>query len=80
MASFVQRALMYLGLKDIDDEEDYDADEEEVVEPASSRVRQSAYPEPVPQRATWRRCDRSPVTRPERCRPRSPGERSCGRL
>ena len=52
MASFVQRALMYLGLKDIDDEEDYDADEEEVVEPASSRVRQSAYPEPVPQRAS----------------------------
>ena len=52
MASFVQRALMYLGLKDIDDEEDYDADEEEVVEPAPSRVRQSAYPEPVPQRAS----------------------------
>ncbi|MGA3351621.1 MAG: cell division protein SepF [Acidimicrobiales bacterium] len=52
MASFVQRALMYLGLKDIDDEEDYDADEEEAMEPAPSRVRQSTYPEPVPQRAT----------------------------
>jgi cell division inhibitor SepF len=51
MASFVQRALMYLGLKDIDDEEDYDADDEEAQEPAPSRVRQSAYPEPVPQRA-----------------------------
>ncbi len=51
MASFVQRALMYLGLKDIDDEDEYDADEEEVGEPASSRVRQSSYPEPVPQRA-----------------------------
>lgn len=50
MASFVQRALMYLGLKDIDDEDEYDADEEEVGEPASSRVRQSSYPEPVPQR------------------------------
>jgi len=52
MASFVQKALMYLGLKDIDDEEDYDADEEEVAEPTSSRVRQSAYPEPVPQRVS----------------------------
>ncbi len=30
MASFVQRALMYLGLKDIDDEDDYDGDDEEV--------------------------------------------------
>ena len=50
MASFVQRALMYLGLKDIDEEEDYDGDEEEAAEPAPSRVRQSAYPEPVPQR------------------------------
>jgi cell division inhibitor SepF len=52
MASFVQRALMYLGLKDIDDEEDYDSDEEEVGEPAPGRVRQSAYPEPAPPRAT----------------------------
>ena len=43
MASFVQRALMYLGLKDIDDEEDYDSDEEEVGEPAPGRVRQSAF-------------------------------------
>jgi len=34
MASFVQRALMYLGLKDIDDEEDYDGDDEEVPEAA----------------------------------------------
>ncbi|MGA3216918.1 MAG: cell division protein SepF [Acidimicrobiales bacterium] len=50
MASFVQKALMYLGLKDIDDDEEYDTEEEEVAEPASSRVRQSAYPEPVPQR------------------------------
>jgi cell division inhibitor SepF len=41
---------MYLGLKDIDEEEDYDGDEEEAAEPAPSRVRQSAYPEPVPQR------------------------------
>ena len=32
MASFVQRALMYLGLKDIDDEDDYDGDDEEVAE------------------------------------------------
>ena len=52
MASFVQKALMYLGLKDIDDEEDYDSDEEDVVEPTSTRVRQSAYPEPVSQRAS----------------------------
>ncbi|MGD0943291.1 MAG: cell division protein SepF [Acidimicrobiales bacterium] len=51
MASFVQRALMYLGLKDIDDEEDYDTEEEQVGEPPASRVRQSAYPEPVPPRA-----------------------------
>ena len=52
MPSFVQRALMYLGLKDIDDEEIYDADDEELAEPAQARVRQSAYPEPVPQRPT----------------------------
>ncbi len=51
MASFVQRAMMYLGLKDIDDEDVYDG-EEEVSEAAPSRVRQSAYPEPVPPRAT----------------------------
>ena len=51
MASFVQRALMYLGLKDIDDEDDYDSDEEEVSETAASRVRQSSYPEPAPPRA-----------------------------
>ena len=52
MASFVQRALMYLGLKDIDEEEDYDGEEEEeAFEPATARVRQSSYPEPVPQRA-----------------------------
>jgi hypothetical protein len=36
MASFVQRALMYLGLKDIDDEDDYDSDEGEVSETAAS--------------------------------------------
>ena len=36
MASFVQRALMYLGLKDIDDEDDYDGDDEDdVLEPAT---------------------------------------------
>lgn len=51
MASFVQRALMYLGLKDIDDEDDYDSDEGEVSETAASRVRQSSYPEPAPPRA-----------------------------
>jgi len=43
---------MYLGLKDIDDEEIYDGDEEEeAAEAAPSRVRQSAYPEPAPPRA-----------------------------
>jgi cell division inhibitor SepF len=42
---------MYLGLKDIDDEDGYDTDEEEAPETAASRVRQSAYPEPAPQRA-----------------------------
>ena len=52
MASFVQRALMYLGLKDIDDEEDYDGDDQEVPEAGASRVRQSSYPEPVPPRTT----------------------------
>lgn len=54
MASFMQRALMYLGLKDIDEEEDYEGeDEEEAFEPATTaRVRQSSYPEPVPQRPT----------------------------
>jgi len=53
MASFVQKALMYLGLKDVDDEEIYDGDEdEEPVEAASSRVRQSSYPEPAPPRPT----------------------------
>lgn len=54
MATFVQRALMYLGLKDIDDEEmDYDLDEDEGTDTDAppSRVRQSAYPEPVPARA-----------------------------
>jgi len=43
---------MYLGLKDIDDEEIYDGDEEEASEVASTRVRQSSYPEPAPPRAT----------------------------
>src|SRR5271165_6101231 len=52
MASFVNRALMYLGLKDIDDEDIYDGDEEEASETAPNRVRQSSYPEPVPPRAT----------------------------
>ena len=51
MASFVQRALMYLGLKDIDEEEMlYDGDDEEYPEAPSSRVRQSVYPEPLPAR------------------------------
>jgi cell division inhibitor SepF len=50
MASFVQRALMYLGLKDIDDEDEYDY-AEEASGPGTRRVRESAYPEPVPQRA-----------------------------
>ncbi len=52
MASFVQRALMYLGLKDIDDEDDYDNEEEEVGETPAGRVRQSSYPEPAPPRAS----------------------------
>ncbi len=52
MASFVQRALMYLGLKDIEDEDDYDHDDEEASETAASRVRQSSYPEPAPPRAS----------------------------
>lgn len=52
MASFVQRALMYLGLKDIDDEDIYDGEDEELPEPAQTRVRQSSYPEPVPPRAS----------------------------
>lgn len=40
---------MYLGLKDVDDEEMvYDADDEELAEAPSNRVRQSAYPEPAP--------------------------------
>jgi cell division inhibitor SepF len=43
---------MYLGLKDIDDEDDYDSDEGEVSETAASRVRQSSYPEPAPPRAS----------------------------
>jgi cell division inhibitor SepF len=43
---------MYLGLKDIDDEDDYDGDDEEVTETAAGRVRQSSYPEPAPPRAS----------------------------
>jgi len=43
---------MYLGLKDIDDEEIYDTDDDEISDPPQNRVRQSAYPEPVPQRPT----------------------------
>ncbi|MGD0439985.1 MAG: cell division protein SepF [Acidimicrobiales bacterium] len=52
MASFVQRALMYLGLKDIEDEDEYDAEDEEVTETPPGRVRQSSYPEPAPPRAS----------------------------
>ena len=67
-------------MKDIDDEEDYDGEDEEVPEPATSRVRQSSYPEPVPPRATRRhgaadrprrraRADRRPVARGAVVRP-----------
>ncbi len=80
MASFVQRALMYLGLKDIDEEEDYDGDEEEAAEPAPSRVRQSAYPEPVPQRVPVASVRPLPARRVARCRPRLRAGRSCGPL
>ncbi len=52
MASFVQRALMYLGLKDIEDEDEYDTEDEEVTETATGRVKQSSYPEPAPPRAS----------------------------
>ncbi len=79
MASFVQRALMYLGLKDIDDEEDYDSDEEEVGEPAPGRVRQSAYPEPAPPRRLSPPSVLSPARRDARCTLRSPAEPWCGR-
>jgi cell division inhibitor SepF len=52
MASFMNRALMYLGLKDVDDEEMiYDSDDD-LPEAPSSRVQRSAYPEPGPSRAT----------------------------
>jgi cell division inhibitor SepF len=52
MASFVQRALMYLGLKDMEEEDEgYGQDEEELAD-APSLVRQSAYPESAPQRQT----------------------------
>ncbi|MGD1011055.1 MAG: cell division protein SepF [Acidimicrobiales bacterium] len=51
MASIVQRALMYLGLKDIEDEDDYDRDPDEAPEQATGRVRQSSYPEPAPSRS-----------------------------
>jgi cell division inhibitor SepF len=70
MASFVQRALMYLGLKDIDDEEIYDDEEEELAESAQSRVRQSAYPEPVPQRPTVATV--RPLTRDDGREPQTP--------
>lgn len=51
MASFMNKALMYLGLKDIDDEEmPYDDHDEELPESPSNRVQRSAYPEPAPQR------------------------------
>jgi cell division inhibitor SepF len=43
MASFMQKALQYLGLKDIDDEDFYD-DDGELAEPAHART---TYPEPV---------------------------------
>ncbi|MHB8243910.1 MAG: cell division protein SepF [Acidimicrobiales bacterium] len=43
MASFMQKALQYLGLKDIEDEDFYDDDE--VAEPAPARGR-TTYPEP----------------------------------
>ena len=78
MASFVQRAMMYLGLKDIDDEDVYDG-EEEVSEAAPSRVRQSAYPEPVPPRATVATV--RPIARDEGAsrRRRLSAGRSCGR-
>jgi len=43
---------MYLGLKDIDDEDDYDVDDDDVTDNATGRVRQSSYPEPAPPRAS----------------------------
>jgi cell division inhibitor SepF len=43
MASFMQKALQYLGLKDIDDEGFYD--DEDVDEPVSGNAR-TTYPEP----------------------------------
>ncbi|MHB1986873.1 MAG: cell division protein SepF [Acidimicrobiales bacterium] len=43
MASFMQKALQYLGLKDIEDEDFYDDDE--TVEPPRAQAR-TTYPEP----------------------------------
>jgi cell division inhibitor SepF len=43
---------MYLGLKDIEDEDEYDSEDEETTETATGRVKQSSYPEPAPARAS----------------------------
>jgi len=79
MASFVQRALMYLGLKDIDDEDDYDSDEEEVSETAANRVRQSSYPNLRRRGRASPRCARSPATTGANRRRRWLAPLSCGR-
>ena len=80
MASFVQRALMYLGLKDIDDEEDYDGDDEEVAE---SLPRAGCGRAPIPNLRRRGRasppCARSPATRGARRTRRWPAALSCGR-
>jgi cell division inhibitor SepF len=44
MASFMQKALQYLGLKDIEDEDFYD--DEEAAEPSGSHAR-TTYPDPA---------------------------------
>jgi cell division inhibitor SepF len=48
MASFVQKALQYLGLKDIDDEGFYD--DEEMSEPVPGHAR-TTYPDPTNEQA-----------------------------
>jgi len=62
MASFVQRALMYLGLKDIDDEEDYDGDDEEVPEAARAGCGRAPIPNLRRRGQRSPRCGRSRAT------------------
>ena len=77
MASFMQKALQYLGLKDIEDEEYYDDDE--MTETGAAHAR-TTYPESVSEQpvSTGTVATVRPLVREEQSQAVSPGLRNGG--